>query len=80
MIAEIGFHEFLLFLNSCLSENFSEAEIIVLAGGDSVKDTVMGIKISGVLHRYVPYDMYLQGRENNSYEEVVGCFVNKCRE
>ena len=74
-----SFHDFNAVLLDTLEDlgKFHNIMLLCVSGGDYVKDVVMEIRYKEKKYRYSPYELYLQGKKNNNYEEVIEIFIEE---
>ena len=53
------------------------SELVIVKGGDCVRDVVMEIRLQGRSVQYKPYELYQEGCAKDEYEERVYELVNK---
>lgn len=78
-MSDISFHEFNHFLSEEIKEQYPDAELLMIKGGDCVKDIEMEIRNNKSNVRYKPYEMYQEGCASDDFENVIHDFVKKIR-
>jgi len=77
MEQRVSYHEFEQVLLDTLND-VPEIEILLVLGGDSVKDKVFEVRKGSSWYRFSPYQLYQKAKENDDYEAVIEELINKC--
>ena len=76
----ITFHEFNHFLSEEIKEQYPDAELLMIKGGDFIQDIEMEVRCNKRNICYKPFEMYQAGCISNDFESVIYTFVGKIGE